>query len=378
MLYVAGIAIAVFLQLLLVSKKNKSESDRILTAWMFVIVIHMFLFYLFYTGDIFRVPFLLGIEHPVPLLHGVLLYLYVSTIVDQRPANDKLLLLHFVPAAVLYCYLATFFILPTEAKLEVYRNRGAGFELFLTMKTWMILASGIIYVAWSALLLHRHARRVREEFSNLDKVNLRWLRILTYGLGCIWLLLIVTHNDAAIFSGVVVFVFLIGFFGIRQAPIFIPALAHGTVAPVSDASDESADEIYQPKKYPKSGLTDDASLQLHRELIRRMTGEALFTKSDLSMNELAAELGVQPNHLSQTINQIEKKNFYDFVNGYRIEEFKRRIAMPDNQQYTLLSVAYDCGFNSKSSFNRYFKKATGQTPSEYLAKRNDQSGSSPE
>jgi AraC-like DNA-binding protein len=96
-----------------------------------------------------------------------------------------------------------------------------------------------------------------------------------------------------------------------------------------------------------------------------MTGEALYKKSDLSINDLASRLGVHPNNLSQTINQKEKKNFYDFVNTYRFEEFKRLISLQKNQQYTLLSLAYDCGFSSKSSFNRYFKKATGQTPSEY-------------
>jgi AraC-like DNA-binding protein len=96
-----------------------------------------------------------------------------------------------------------------------------------------------------------------------------------------------------------------------------------------------------------------------------MTEEALYKKSDLSITELSSRLGVHANYLSQIINQKEKKNFYDFVNTYRFEEFKRLIAQQKNQQYTLLSLAFDCGFSSKSSFNRYFKKATGQTPSAY-------------
>jgi AraC-like DNA-binding protein len=133
----------------------------------------------------------------------------------------------------------------------------------------------------------------------------------------------------------------------------------------------------QKKKYPKSGLTEEASEKLHQALINLMTENALYKKSELSIDDLSSKLGIHPNYLSQIINQKEKKNFYDFVNTYRVEEFKRLIGMPRNQHLTLLSVAYDCGFNSKSSFNRYFKKATGQTPSEYFtALTKDQSTSS--
>jgi AraC-like DNA-binding protein len=217
----------------------------------------------------------------------------------------------------------------------------------------MMALFGTGYVIWSALLLRKHEVNVREQFSDVEKIDLRWLRMLTYGLGVIWLLVIVFRSDPLTFSGVVVFVFLIGFFGVRQGEIF----SHGLLQPESDED---------KKKYPKSGLTEEAATKLHQALIQLMTENALYKKAELSIDDLSEKLDVHANYLSQVINQKEKKNFYDFVNAYRIEEFKRLIAMPRNQNLTLLSVAFDCGFNSKSSFNRYFKKATGQTPSEYF------------
>ena len=97
-----------------------------------------------------------------------------------------------------------------------------------------------------------------------------------------------------------------------------------------------------------------------------MTNHKLFTESELTLAALAKTLDVHPNHLSQVINSYERKNFYDYINFQRVEEFKRLAPQPDNKNYTLLSMAYECGFNSKTSFNRNFRKVTGISPSEYL------------
>ena len=354
MFFVAGIGLAVFIEFLLISKKNKSDSDKILTFWMFLIAAHLFFFFINFTGDIYNYPFLLGIEQPLPLLHGVFLYFYVSSLTRQMPENRKLLLLHFLPVTVTYAYLSTFFALPGDQKIQIYLNHGEGYDWFLLVKWYAMAFLGLFYVTWSAVLLWKHENNIRDQFSDLEKINLHWLRTLTYGLGGIWLLVIFFRNDVLTFTGVVVFVFLIGFFGVRQGEIF----THGLLQP------ETTEE---KKKYPKSGLTEEASTKLHQALIQLMGEGALYKNSELSIDDLSSKLGVHPNYLSQVINQKEKKNFFDFVNTYRIEEFKRLIAMPKNQHLTLLSVAFDCGFNSKSSFNRYFKKATGQTPSEYFA-----------
>lgn len=349
--FIAGIGLAVFLEFLLISKKNKSGSDKILAIWMFLILLHLFLFFLHYTGNILDVSFLLGVEHPLPLFHGVFLYLYVSSLTGQLPRRKMIIALHFLPAAVLYASLTTFFTLPADQKVFVYQNKGAGYELFSAVKWYTVALSGVCYVVWSIVLLRRHAREIRDRFSNLEKVNLRWLQILTFGMGGIWLLVIFFGGDVVIFAGVVVFVFLIGFHGVRQTAIFTP----------SRSEDTGPDE-----KYRKSGLTEKTAEELHHKLKQLMLEEALYRKSDLSIADLSMRLGVHPNYLSQAINQREKRNFYDFVNGYRIEEFKQLIAQQKNRRFTLLSLAFECGFSSKTSFNRCFKNATGMTPSQYV------------
>ena len=97
-----------------------------------------------------------------------------------------------------------------------------------------------------------------------------------------------------------------------------------------------------------------------------MDTEKLYKESDLTLTQLAKQLNTHPNYLSQIINEKEEKNFFDYINTLRTKEFIELIAKSDNQKFTLLGLAYDCGFNSKSSFNKYFRKITGKSPSEYL------------
>lgn len=358
MIFVAGISIAVFFEFLLLGKRNKLLPDKLLAVWMFFIALHLTLFYLYQTGDIFAAPFLLGIDLPLPVVHGVFLYLYVAAVTDQLPSRRWTLLLHGVPAAAMYLYLISFYILPSDEKFFIYANRGVGFEPFIAVRSVVVLLSGILYVVWSAILLRRHRRRILNEFSYQHAIDLQWLRVLTWGMGAIWCL-VMLRNETVLFTGVAVFVILIGFFGVRQRRIFGD---HEKAAPVEARGQEPERE-----KYAKSGLSKEASEALYANLQRLMTEEAVFKKSDLSVDDLASRLGVHPNHVSQIINEREGRNFYDFVNQYRLEAFKQAVADPRNRHLRLLSIAFDCGFNSKSSFNRYFKKVTGKTPSEYFA-----------
>jgi putative transcriptional regulator, araC family len=120
-------------------------------------------------------------------------------------------------------------------------------------------------------------------------------------------------------------------------------------------------------EYRKSGLKAEEAPELHQQLLRLMQTEKPYLEPKLSLTQLAERLGVLPNHLSQIINQYEEKNFYDFVNSYRVEEFIALAKKDTDKNFNLLGLAFEAGFNSKSSFNQVFKKFKGQTPSEFLS-----------
>jgi AraC-like DNA-binding protein len=97
-----------------------------------------------------------------------------------------------------------------------------------------------------------------------------------------------------------------------------------------------------------------------------MQDEQPYLDPGLSLRGLADLVGIHPNKLSWLINQKMNKNFNEFVNHYRVEHFKRLAGDPDNAHISLIGLAYESGFNSKTVFNTYFKKETGRTPSAYL------------
>ena len=389
MLYLIGIVITIFLAVLLTGKGNKTRADRILIVWLYAMAFHLILFYLFITGRIYDYPALLG-HLPYPLIHGPFLFLYTAALTNQQSKNKMAWLLHFLPVIILYLALIPFFRLSSVEKINVYRNKGAGYEPLMQICIVAIIISGIVYVAASLFLLRRYRRLIEDEFSNIEKINLRWLRYLIYGIAVIWTAVIFA-DDSIIFGIAALFVFYLGYFGIRQVGIFttvsqpINKLTSSSIEKTPKDSgtstfperlpDERVAQIAitttAPKiKYEKSGLTEEKVDKIYNRLVTFMQNEKLFTDSELTLAALAKTLNVHPNHLSQVINSYEEKSFYEYINSLRVEEFKRLAPLPDNRNFTLLSLAYECGFNSKTSFNRNFKKATGVSPTEWLEQLN--------
>ncbi len=359
--YIVGISIALFVVALLLNKKGKSTSDKILALWMLVCAIHLGSQYAYVEGYMLDFPFLFGIAITIPLTHGVFLFFYVASVTDQLPQSKVSTYLHFIPIALSYLYLIIYFFpLPTDEKAALIESKGEGHELFNIAMLGATMISGVVYVIWSIILLRRHEKNILDRFSRLENINLRWLQFLIFGLALVWAVVIFAQKDEYIFIGVVLFVILTGFFGIQQVDIY----SHRTKRDLKIKAETSV--IQNDEKYASSGLTKKTSVALYGQLIDQMENKKVYKQQELSISELAAKLDTHPNYLSQVINDNGGKKFFDFINGYRVEEFKKLVADPKNKKFTILSLAYDCGFNSKSSFNRYFKKATGLTPSQYI------------
>ncbi len=122
------------------------------------------------------------------------------------------------------------------------------------------------------------------------------------------------------------------------------------------------------RKYKKSLLDKKELKQYHDRLEQLISDEEPYLDPDLTLRDLAEMLEIPPNHLSQLLNEGFDKNFSEFVNSYRLAAFKSKAADPSQRHLTILALAYDSGFNSKTVFNTYFKKTTGITPRAYWKK----------
>jgi AraC-like DNA-binding protein len=370
MQYIIGIFIAFFLAVLILTKKGRNRADTILGIWMIITGLHLFGYYSFVSEIIYIYPFLMWMNLPYAFVHGPMLYLYTEALTNPERFKSKTWLLHFVLPVLMILTLLPIMLMSEIERIMLYKNNGKGYENFLLFDWTIPLSiSGIIYIVITNILLYKHKKRILNQFSNQEKINLNWLRFLFYGMGVTWMIIIFGGSDKLIFSMSSVFLIFIGYFGIKQVGIFTDypvELPENETITVMIENRFVSETSVEKKKYAKSGLNEDTANVLHQQLKNLMETERLFIEPELTLTDLATRLNVHPNYLSQVINELEGVNFYDYINTLRVEEFKRLVLLPQNQKYTLLALAYECGFNSKTAFNRFFKKATDLSPSEYL------------
>ena len=334
---------------------------------------------------------------------------------------------HFLPVLIIYVFFVKYFLLPSDAKLEVLKGNDTYFDILFTVNITTIWVSGVFYALLSLNILLRYKKSIRHQFSNTEKINFNWLLYLIIGMVIIWILILFLQYDPLIFGSSVVFILWIGYFGIKQVNVFsqknylrdengfkilpdsvsselvsnlvedkndlnqevneLPVVNHNentfktqvnasieALSAIDEHEDEGKPDLPETElnttKYQKSNLSKAHALQIHQQLKRVIAEEKLYKNPDLTLYDLANYLKVHPNNLSQVINSLEGKNFYDYINKKRIDQFLTLTSFPENRKYTFLSLAFECGFNSKTAFNRNFKKITGYTPSEYIKQNN--------
>lgn len=381
LIFLFGTVQSFFLSLLIFSKKRKSAGDYVLGAWLIFLGLHLMDSYFHFSGLAWRYPHLIGLGHTFPILHGPFLFVYVLVMISETGRFKVAYLIHGIPffASTLFLLLDFFFMNAPE-KL-VFLNRQlvhltSPYRVIWIFKVFL----GPVYVIGSLVKLNEHKKNMAGRFSYSEHVNLTWLKFVVIGLGVVWFMVLATVSlrlffrsmtfvmgDYVIYLSLTAVIFFLGYFGFRQRGIytdeFIESKYSGNSGPngANGAAERRVEE-----RYRKSGLDSDTAKNHLHDLRVYMEKEKPFLNGKLNLRDVADHLGISTNHLSQVINGQAGMSFFDFVNQYRVDEVLACLADPRKRQLKLIAIAFDCGFNSKSSFNSIFKKKAGLTPTQYV------------
>ncbi|OZC02080.1 helix-turn-helix domain-containing protein [Rubricoccus marinus] len=386
-IYLLGATQGLFLAAVLASRHRNALPNRLLAAVVLVFSIDLAMAVYHATDASAVVPALIGLDLPIGFLYGPLFYLYVRTFTAERPEMKRTDLWHLAPFVLLSLFLVPYYLLPGTEKLALLNDPGASFQTgALTIINPLKLVHGFVYIALVVALLRRHRARVRDQEAPVDSVSLRWLRALAVSV--LALLTVVTvlyaagvrdhvptlgmdpsaiYDDLTLLS-VTVFVYALGYFGLRHPSLFAPDPASG--ATVQDHEASPAPEAPSEPAYARSGMRPEEAARHRERLLALMETEHIYRRGDLTLSDLADALGITPHNLTEVLNTHLGQSYYDFVNGYRVREVQERLVDPACAHLTVLAIGMEAGFNAKSSFNAAFKRLTGLTPSAYRQRQN--------
>ncbi len=359
--YLLGAANALFFCVLIFSKPRRNLADKLLGFWLIILSLQL-LFPFLYLADIEAYYRFAGYEISFYAIHPLLLYLYIRAMTRQFPAKAKLIPILLVVGLTEICVL-TFFILPAKDRLNlILGNEPISFIYYLVFIPVIIYYTS--FFVFSLHALKNYKSNVLQVYSYKENVDLLWLSrlvFLFYGLLVLFTPLAVifylnqisvAESDYFYFAGLTFFIFFLGYWGYKQGEVF--NLQAGT------ESDTINHEIDQIKTFIPKNVKGKA-----QELKQLMERRQPYLNPTITIFELAKLINMQPHQLSKLINKEFSCNFFEYINSYRIESFKKCMLENKFKDFTLLGVAFECGFNSKSAFNRIFKEQTGLTPGEF-------------
>lgn len=233
---------------------------------------------------------------------------------------------------------------------------------FMLVLAWPV-ASGV-YVVAIIRLLARHRALLKDRFSNIDQMEMRWVEVFMSLVALVWILAtaaLLTDNLASapprageimlLMTGALLLL-LVGF-SLRERPV-----EPVNVEPVGSSELETSD----PRKYARSALTQEDAQRLAERIRRAMKEDTLHLDSNLSLAKLSRSVRAAPNLVSQTLNDTLGRTFFDYVNDQRIDT---AMAWLKETDMSVLDIAIAAGFNSRSTFYKAFRVRTGRTPQDY-------------
>ena len=363
----AGVCTSILIMAILISPEDRRKvmANWYLAAFIFFLSLRLTVRFLV-RSDYVPIPgplTTLGLSSE--LLLGPCLYFYVLSLTKSAQPNGMRFLLHWMPGG-LGVLLSLGMLLPLQGDAASFSSlRGQAPQLNFVVWHLPFIISLLSYSVMSLRLLRLHGRQIREQFSNLKRIDLTWLRWLCGILIVAALGLFIQSPEGMSKSAwqsalYVLLIYYIGFMGIRQPAIFQPQ--------AGERIENGSDPLPQPIQSIDAKLPIN-SRELWDSLQALLETEQPYRRPNINLARLAELLGVPPYQLSAVINHHGNCSFFDLINRLRVESAKA-LLLDEACRLNILDIGLESGFNSKSTFYYQFKKSTGKTPSEFRAGSN--------
>ncbi|MCH2034361.1 MAG: AraC family transcriptional regulator [Tenacibaculum sp.] len=306
---------------------------------------------------------------PIALALGPLIYFYVKSITQSNFKFKRRDILHFALAICLVLFRVFIYIYDSLQPGFNDKQNGVlkiAFDENIVQPVLVFLDFSVmlLYLAFTFQLFYNYRTKIKEYFSNTYKLELNW--VLSF---------LIVFTSLFLYSSIqtvinVAFIELSytqqWWLNLFMAIITIYIGVRGYFTDTGKLNNLSfsftPNEIKTVQKETNQNISED-EVQLISEFMKT---EKPYLNSELNLSDLASDLEMHRNELSQIINKGFQKNFNDFINEFRVNAFKKELENGAHKQLSLLGIAMDCGFNSKATFNRVFKKITNTSPTEFL------------
>jgi AraC-like DNA-binding protein len=360
-IFLIGAAQGILLSFFLFRKKENSSANKFLAALMLIFAFDLVYGVYYLTGAYLKYPEYIGASQTLPYLYGPAIFIYVYMLSRSKEKIPRKLFIHFLPFLLMQIYGVFFVYFESSVFKLSLVDFNSPTPLIIEIIGNLIPLHGVTYVVFAVLEAKRYNRRIKNNFSNIDKINLRWLLHFVYGAAIVWSVVVVSYLLNYIYGdefqgGILIYIVI----SILLYSLGIKSLRQPEVVLVEK---ELPGEI--SSSYEKSGLTNERAESINKALEEFIKKEKPYLNNKLSLSDLASSINISNHNLSEVINKKRNQNFYDFINSYRVDEVKRLIENDKEMNYSILALGYDAGFSSKSAFYSAFKKFTNQTPAQY-------------
>ncbi|AZA98944.1 AraC family transcriptional regulator [Chryseobacterium joostei] len=287
-----------------------------------------------------------SIQYLTPIFFYLSVLFYTNPSFRFKITDFKFLLL---PAAFLACLVLV--------RLG-YKNP------FESLAIILILVQALFYTGLSYIIIRKHQRKIQQFSSNTEGIDLNWLEyiiLVLFAVNIIYVIYNLFYDPKSLnfFINTVflLVIYCVGYYSLKEKEIY-PLEEKQREELISINEDSDSEDV------KRKLISDEELLKIKSQLEMIMNTQKPYLDSELNLIKLAEMLSVSTHHLSYVINTGFGKNFFQYINEFRVEYAKKLLKETDSK-LSILGVAYESGFNSKTSFNTTFKKLTGQTPSEF-------------